>query len=731
MGPGHDTDASTSCPNWNMNNVAEQLRRLRETAHVTQSELAQLLGTSAVAIDRLERSCQSPSPMQVKKIASLIARSRQGLPLRKSVRVLQNGTFASRGSTRRALCTAQLDLFSPTPQISVSDTPLAPILSRLKSGKFFGDGDRTLHSIVCSHEKPALTASLAATGGTSAGKNTYTYDAHTYHTKVPPQGIIEFIRHYLPQGGLVLDPFAGSGMTGVAARIAGSDVILNELSPAACFIAYNFTETVSPTQFATATKAVLASLQRIREALYTTTCRECGKETEILYTIWSYRVLCTHCQTEFRVWDQCRKYGLTVRDHKILSEFPCPYCSKTLKKSLLARTQAEPVILGYKCCSRVQVEHPLTDADIKRVDCIESSPPLAVGYFPKTQLPDGVNLNQPKRHGLTTIDRFYTGRNLSALSHLWREIHRLEDPQLASLAAFVFTSLYQRVTRLSEFRFWGGSGNTAHFNVPFIFNEANVFVTFERKAATILDHLETTAENYRGRRVVVCNSATDLAYLPDESIDFIFTDPPFGANINYSEMNFLWEAWLGEFTDPTNEAIINRVQGKGLAEYENLMACSLSECYRVLRAGHWMLLVFMNSSGMVWETIRASVQRAGFVPEKIDIFDKQHGTFKQFVSENTAGCDLVLHCLKPTGAKKAVPLNKCLTVPESISDFLANRLAAIPITGYLHVARESEPDFRRLYSEWVAFVLPRGYELADFATFRTIAANMLDSAGKR
>jgi len=86
-------------------------------------------------------------------------------------------------------------------------------------------------------------------------------------------------------------------------------------------------------------------------------------------------------------------------------------------------------------------------------------------------LPEGVNLNQPRKHGLLRIDQFYTERNLTALSHLWREIHKIEDAQLASIVAFVFTSLYQRVTKLSEFRFWGGSGNTAHFNVPFIFNE--------------------------------------------------------------------------------------------------------------------------------------------------------------------------------------------------------------------------------------------------------------------
>src|SRR5207247_1983336 len=135
------------------------------------------------------------------------------------------------------------------------------------------------------------------------------------------------------------------------------------------------------------------------------------------------------------------------------------------------------------------------------------------------------------------IDRFYTPRNLAAMSSLWRVIHQVESIELAAYLAFVFTSLYQRVTRLSEFRFWGGSGNTARFNVPFIFNEANVFITFERKARSIQDHLETTAMEYNGNVRVTQGSATDLRQLPNDSIDLIFTDPPFGANINYSEMN--------------------------------------------------------------------------------------------------------------------------------------------------------------------------------------------------
>jgi hypothetical protein len=312
------------------------------------------------------------------------------------------------------------------------------------------------------------------------------------------------------------------------------------------------------------------------------------------------------------------------------------------------------------------------------------------------------------------------------MSHLWQAIHRIDNDELAGFLAFVFTSLYQRVTRLSEFRFWGGSGNIAHFNVPYVFNEANVFVTFERKARTIQDHLETTARSYTGRAIVRTGSATNLDFLPDNSIDLVFTDPPFGANINYSEMNILWESWFGTFTDTTHEAIVNRFQNKDVRTYGQLMTASLKECYRVLRPGHWMVLVFMNSSQQVWEALRDAVLHAGFSLDRADIFDKQHGTFKQFVSDNTAGCDLLLHCHKAeslethTGTAVADGAG-----PDAVRVFLSKRHGELPRQPFLHVRRDDEIDYRMLYSEFLAAHLIDKANLMDFATFRALAASLL------
>ncbi len=683
--------------------------------------LAKYLGTSLVSVVRWGRGDTKPDSRMQAKLAETLARLERGEVLDVG-RAVSKHVFAARGARHG---TNSLPLFRQVRTIELEINPKTPILSRLHSRALWGDGAALLADVLADHADPAPTAGESVAAGVSAGKNTYTYDAHTYHTKVPPQGIAEVIRSYLPEGGVILDPFAGSGMTGVAALTLGADVILNELSPAASFIADRFTRSCDPGAFASAVKVVCDGLSALRRDLYTTHCRTCGRATEILYTVWSYRVRCNVCHHEFLLWDHCRRYGKTVREHKIVSEFPCSSCKTTVKKSRLRRTTAEPVLLGYKCCIGRQVEHPLTDEDRARIRHIEVAPPLAAGFVPTTKLPDGVNLRQPKRHGLTSVDRFYTRRNLSAMSHLWREIHRIKDDEIAGFLSFVFTSLYQRVTRLSEFRFWGGSGNTANFNVPYIFNEANVFVTFERKARSIQDHLETTAQSYSGRCVTRTGSATNLSFLPDNSCDLVFTDPPFGANINYSEMNILWESWLGAFTDSKDEAIVNRFQKKDVPRYGELMTASLKECHRVLRPDHWMILVFMNSSRKVWQSLRDAIVCAGFAIERVDIFDKQHGTFKQFVSDNTAGCDLLLHCLKSEVTRTTVAATAANGAAESVRLFLSERLAAIPKLSYLHVNREEEIDYRMLYSELLADRLIDKAHLVDFATFRAAAAAVL------
>src|SRR5205807_171625 len=175
-----------------------------------------------------------------------------------------------------------------------------------------------------------------------------------------------------------------------------------ELSPAACFISREFTTTVDPALYAAAVHAVIGACSEIRARLYRTTCRECGDATELLYVVWSYRVICPHCGTDFQLWNHCRSYGRTVREHKILSQFDCPACGSALVKSKLQRTIEEPVQIAYQCCGTRQREvvHPPDRDDLQLIAETEADPPLLAGYYPTEPVPEGVNLGQPRRHGL-------------------------------------------------------------------------------------------------------------------------------------------------------------------------------------------------------------------------------------------------------------------------------------------------------------------------------------------
>ena len=567
--------------------------------------------------------------------------------------------------------------------------PRSSLLSELWDGEMWLGSQDNLAGILLDRNEPAPTSDNPLLDEIiSAGKNTYTYDAHTYHTKVPPQGIAKIIQQYLPDGGVVFDPFAGSGMTGVAARHLGYDVILNELSPAASFISHNFLGFIDSGTFTSAVSRITESLEEVRQLLCFTDCRECGEKTEYLRIVWSYVLKCDHCHGDFLLWEHCRKYGENVRQHKLLRKFPCPHCKMEVAKSQLIRVKCEPVLVIYRCCGKQTVQHPPDHNDLQRIRKAGELLSEHIEFIPKHDLPDGTNLNQPKRHGLDSVHKFYTDRNLLICSLIWHQIRRIDDPIVASYLGFTFTSLYKRATRLSEFRFWGGSGNTANLNVPHIFNESNVFLTFERKAKNITDHLLSTAIHYEGRHVIRTGSATDLNFLPDDSVDFIFTDPPFGANINYSEMNLLWEAWLGTFTAIETEAIVNKHQDKSIEDYQELITKSFRESFRVLRPNHWMVLVFMNSSDKIWNALREAIKESGFSIEKLSIFDKQHGTFKQFVSENTSGADLMLHCKKrATGTNPQTRHTPNKTNVECVASFCRQIGSNIPVLSYSHVDR--------------------------------------------
>ena len=129
-------------------------------------------------------------------------------------------------------------------------------------------------------------------------KGSIYYRAHSYHTKVPPEGIARLVEHYTDPGEPVVDPFCGSGMTGVACRLTGRHGVLSDLSPAAVHIARGYASTISSSAFSALAESVLDALQDTELRLYSAACPLCGDRARVEYTVWSDVFACPACEAE-------------------------------------------------------------------------------------------------------------------------------------------------------------------------------------------------------------------------------------------------------------------------------------------------------------------------------------------------------------------------------------------------------------------------------------------------
>src|SRR5699024_134353 len=146
---------------------------------------------------------------------------------------------------------------------------------------------------------------------------------------------------------------------------------------------------------------------------------------------------------------------------------------------------------------------------------------------------------------------------------------------------------------------------------------------------------------------VSTQSSTTSFELSENSVDYIFTDPPFGRNLMYSELNYIWESWLKVFTNNKNEAIINSTQRKGILEYQRLMEESFNVYYKVLKPSRWITVEFSNSQASVWNAIQESLQKVGFIVANVSALDKKQGSFKAVTTTTAVKQDLVISAYKP------------------------------------------------------------------------------------
>jgi predicted RNA-binding Zn-ribbon protein involved in translation (DUF1610 family) len=197
----------------------------------------------------------------------------------------------------------------------------------------------------------------------SEGKNDQLYNAHSYHTKVPYKAIIRYLLHYTEPDDIILDGFCGTGMAGVAAELCGRKAtvealgykvendgrildangevysrigsrlaVLNDLSPIATFIAYNYNAPVDGSKFSAAADSFLKKLTKRVGSDYATNDKD-GEPRLFDYVVWSEVFLCPECGEEVVYV----KEALDRKTNKVRKTFPCPHCGATVEKRLLQK----------------------------------------------------------------------------------------------------------------------------------------------------------------------------------------------------------------------------------------------------------------------------------------------------------------------------------------------------------------------------------------------------------
>ena len=538
----------------------------------------------------------------------------------------------------------------------------------------------------------------------SEGKHDPYYMAHGYHTKVPHMAIMRYILHYTEPNDIVLDSFCGTGMTAVASlqcdtddyeikqNIASSvkkakwgkrNTIVADLSPIASFIASNYATEIDMNKFYAIVEPILCKVQNEYGWMYETIVD--GQKCNINYLVWSDAYVCKNCSQEFIYWDAV----YDEKSGKTKSTVFCPCCGAKLTtrdfekayiseydqySAELTRTVKQKMVMIKYTSGKSQFKKIPDKTDISLCEKISNMENNS--WVPTMKIEEGDKTGEPLRINVDKAYKYYTKRNLFILSKLYEKFESIQDIRYKNMAKFLFSSVYSRSHRMNRYmpnynRHVGPLAGTLYF--PFFSAEINVFQLFKNKLEAI-----KKLGNINGNALISTQSATCLLNIGDNTIDYIFTDPPFGDNIMYSELNFVNECWNKVISNNTCEAIMNKSQGKSLVHYQRLMNSALKECHRVLKPGRWLTVEFHNSKNTVWNAIQESINYAGFIIADVRTLDKKKGTTNQLSYGYTVKQDLVISAYKPKEKfKREFTANA--GSEETAWTFVRNHLDNIPV----------------------------------------------------
>lgn len=433
------------------------------------------------------------------------------------------------------------------------------------------------------------------------------YSQHKYWGKKPAAGLAPLIERYSKAGDTVLDPFAGYGVFCCEAFLRNRNVIVNDLNPAAGFIERNlFAADIDLQKVQSAWEDIRAELQDFVRDWYT-----------------------------LRL-DGTDYYALSVlRSRKGL---PLQFTYRTAEGKTAVRDIPHAAAMNF--CKREAAYH-ITD------------------WFPDTALIPNARISAGPSMKVADL---FTVRTLSCHARLYALINRYSTGTERDLLLLAFTANLANCSRLvppikSRGSMAQGAWMTG-FYVGETFIENNVLHYFENRLRKAISGKAEFLQSLAGNKdrpavtascTITCEDARALR-LPDASVDYVFTDPPYGDSVPYFEQSIIWNAWLRQKPRYKDEIVISdsRQRAKGIPEFEQDMDRAIAEVRRVLRDNKYFSLTFHSLSGMEWRAISNAC-----VTHNFELADYQWLTQKTFTPrqlnrlKSVKGDVLLTFCKRP------------------------------------------------------------------------------------
>lgn len=566
------------------------------------------------------------------------------------------------------------------------------------------------------------------------------YNAFPYPTKISPETIAVYIACATEPGDTVLDAFGGSGSTGIAALMCehptqrmediatslgvvpkwgARNAVLYEVGTYASFAAKTIMNRITAIEYQKAVNEFLEHATKLVADAYSVKDPN-GNIGVLRYAIWSELLICPDCGAELSYF----AHAMSRNPAAFAKKITCPYCGRTHKTDDMAfsiEDYNDPILkrtISRKKRIPAWVYGSTDGKNWDRPACPEDSGSLRCReLFPTHDEPKEIRWGELHRsgyhYGITHLHHFYTERNYLVMSALWHLAETFPGCQGDALKLLLLSynathcTLMTRVVakkNASDFILTGAQSGVLYVSKAPV--EKNILLGLYRKVKPFAE-VYTMLERCTGTMEIHNRSSIQMDEA-DRSVDFVFTDPPFGDFIPYAEVNQINELWLGNTTDRADEVIISPSQGKDVSVYQNMLMATFHEIDRVLKPNGYVSVVFHAAKAAVWDAFYSAISNVGFRVERSSILDKTQASFKQVVSEGSVRGD-PLFLLHKTASVKAAEisddeiLDKIMTENKSNQSFDMRRCYSMYVYACLEygirVAKDAKQVYER-YDQW-------------------------------